>query len=135
MQFDELSNFYKNFTDSLVVYDPLDRAIPDEDNDEAIKRVDLIQKLNEMPAVLGFALNAPMSKERSALLEKMFENVVQNCNKIGQEYQDQAQELGLEFKLDFHQNEHVKKIMKVHKFFENFKLIQNADVMQSRFEY
>lgn len=44
-----------------------------------------------MPAVLGFALNAPMSKERSALLEKMFESVVQSCNKIGQEYQDQAQ--------------------------------------------
>lgn len=65
------------------MYDPLDRPIPDEDNDEAIKRVDLIKKLNEMPAVLGFALNAPMSKERSLLLEKMFETEVQVCSKIG----------------------------------------------------
>lgn len=54
----------------------MDRPIPDEDNDESIKRVDLINKLNEMPAVLGFALNAPMSKERSLLLEKMFETEV-----------------------------------------------------------
>ena len=66
------------------MFDPLDRPIPDEDNDQALKRKDFIDKLNDMPAILGFALNAPMSKERSALLEKMFESEVQVCNDIGQ---------------------------------------------------
>ena len=54
----------------------MDRPIPDEDNDQAIKRTEFIKKLNDLPAILGFALNAPMSKERSALLDKMFETEV-----------------------------------------------------------
>jgi len=54
----------------------LDRPIPDEDNDQGIKRLDFINKLNEMQAILGFQLNAPMSKERTLLLEKMFETEV-----------------------------------------------------------
>ena len=74
--FDELSNFYKTFTQNMVVFDPLDRPIPDESYDEATKRDDLIKKLNEMPGILGFALNAPMSKERSQLLDRMFETEV-----------------------------------------------------------
>ena len=78
--FDELSNFYKTFTQNMVVFDPLDRPIPDESCDEAAKRDDLIKKLEEMPGILGFALNAPMSKERSQLLDRMFETEVQACN-------------------------------------------------------
>ena len=39
-----------------------------------------------MPAVFGFALNAPMSKDRSMLLDKMFDTELQLCNKIGLEY-------------------------------------------------
>ena len=81
--FEELSQFYKQFSHNIVVYDPLDRPIPDEDNDEAIKRDDFIKKLDEMPGIYGFALNAPMNKEKSQLLERMFESEIQACNQIG----------------------------------------------------
>lgn len=117
------------------MFDPLDRPIPDEENDESIKRTELIQMLNDMPAILGFALNAPMSKERSALLERMFETEVQVCNEIGQQYLDKAQEQGLNFTDDIAAHEKIVGIGKVHKFFEAYKLVENADVMQSRFEH
>lgn len=81
--FEELNNFYKNFTQSLSVFDPLDRPIPDESYDEAVKRDDLIKMLDDMPGIPGFALNAPMSKERSQLLDRMFETETQACNQIG----------------------------------------------------
>lgn len=78
--FDELSIFYKKFSDNLVVFDPLDRPLPDEDSDDAIKRDELIKKLEDMPGIMGFALNAPISKERSSLLDKMFDTEIQACN-------------------------------------------------------
>lgn len=133
--FEELRQFYKQFTQRIIVFDPLDRPIPDEENDEATKNADLIKMLNEMPAVFGFALNAPMSKEKSVLLDKMFERELQLCNKIGQDYQEQAQKMGTEFSLDISAHPKIVTNLKIRQFFEQYKLIENADVLQSRFEY
>lgn len=109
-RYDELKNFYQKYTENLVVFDPLDRPIPDEDNDQALKRDDFVKKLNEMPAILGFALNAPMSKERYNLLEKMFESEVQACIDIGQHYLEKAQQDGLDFKEDINQHSKIISI-------------------------
>ena len=46
--FEELQYFYKQFTQRIIVFDPLDRPIPDEENDEATKNADLIRILNRM---------------------------------------------------------------------------------------
>lgn len=105
--FDELSNFYKTFTQNLVVFDPLDRPIPDESYDEAIKRDDLIKKLDDMPGILGFALNAPMTKDRRQLLDRMFETEVQACNQIGQTFLERAQESSIEFEEDISKHEKI----------------------------
>ena len=89
--FKELTKFYMDFADKLVIFDPIDRAIPDADNDQTIKRNDLIVKINEMPSIVGFVLNAPMSNERGALLDKMFDYEIKICNDIAQQYLDEAQ--------------------------------------------
>jgi len=44
--FKELTKFYMDFADKLVIFDPIDRPIPDEDNDQTIKRSELIDKIN-----------------------------------------------------------------------------------------
>ena len=71
-----------------------------------------------MPAVFGFALNAPMSKEKSVLLDKMFERELQLCNKIGQDYQEQAQKMGTEFSLDISAHPKIVTNLKIRQFFE-----------------
>jgi hypothetical protein len=37
-KFDQLGNFYQKFANKLEIFDPLDRPIPFEDRDEAMKR-------------------------------------------------------------------------------------------------
>ena len=43
--------------------------------------------------------------------------------------------MGTEFNLDINTNPKIAINLKVREFFEKYKLIENADVLQSRFEY
>ena len=49
-------------------------------------------------------------------------------------YLEQAQESSTEFNEDINKHAKIIAIRKVHKFFEMHKLIENADVMESRFD-
>lgn len=43
--------FYNDFAAKLSVYDPLERPIPDEEEDQAIKRNELLDIIMEMPMI------------------------------------------------------------------------------------
>ena len=43
--------------------------------------------------------------------------------------------MGIEFKDNITENPKIKSIQKVHNFFEEYALIENAPVMQSRFDH
>lgn len=43
----KLMNFYRSFANKLVIYDPLDRPIPKEGENQALKQTDFVDTLNK----------------------------------------------------------------------------------------
>ena len=55
--------FYDTFVAGFELFDPLDRAIPNSDDDQAIKRADLLEKILKMPRIETSNLTAPLGEE------------------------------------------------------------------------
>lgn len=67
----ELEKFLFEFASKVVIFDPLDRPIPTEEQMELfeieepwnIKRDDLLVKINELSGTQGIYLNVPLSNK------------------------------------------------------------------------
>ena len=79
-QFQKLQKFYQELASNLLIYDPLDRDIPNSEDNEAIRRKDLLDKLIEMPSIEASTLLAPMSIYHSFQLSNMQLSMQNQCN-------------------------------------------------------
>ena len=98
----------------MEAFDPMDRPIPSEDNEQAIKRDDLVQRVEVDMAeasISGYMLNAPMSNESHEILMDLFEQTDKECLEIGEQYIDEAKTKGKEFTDKYEKN---PKVMKGH---------------------
>jgi len=118
----------------LQAFDPLDRPIPNEDNDQMMKRDDLVQAIDGMTPVGGYVLNAPMSNENYDKLENMFAEEEKHCIEIGERFQQTAQEKGQDFTDKYEEEPKVKSLLKVMKFFAENQMLPSAEVNLIRFE-
>ena len=79
----ESKSFLEQFAYSLQIFDPLDRDIKgDLEENQAIKRDDLKKQLTQMTGISGTELSAPMSKNVSFSLEQLFEKQQQACAEV-----------------------------------------------------
>ena len=69
-QLEELQEFYNQIAYSFVIFDPLDRPIP-EDDDQATKRDEMLEMIEELPYMQGNDLSVPLSNKLYSQLEKM----------------------------------------------------------------
>lgn len=112
----ELSKFYEYFANKMEAFDPLDRPIPDEDNEQAIKRDELVQRIEvEMAeaSISGYMLNAPMSNESHEILMDLFEQTDKECQEIGEQYIDEAKTKGKDFTDKYEKNPKVMNFLRV----------------------
>lgn len=76
----------------------MNRPIPNEKNDVALKRDDLVKIIEEeMPKMMGSQLIVPLNNEKFRKLEKLFQTEKEACNEIVEQYNVKAQDNGNEF--------------------------------------
>ena len=80
-----IQQFFQTYVLSVCVFDPLDRAIPNEHSDQATKRDDIVQKIQDMPFIPGNYLNIPLSNTQIRNIEKMFEYEKEECDHVIEE--------------------------------------------------
>lgn len=68
--FEQLTAFYEDITEKLIVFDPLDRPTP-IDNDQAIKQKDLTALIQNMKGVLGNLLENPLNYEQTMRMKDL----------------------------------------------------------------
>ena len=79
----------QRLSDKLEIFDPLDRQIPNiEDN--AIKRKDLLDRLLKMDSVESTKLTTYMSNGVHQILDKLFQNGIKWCNDSLQDHLNKA---------------------------------------------
>ena len=55
----------------MIMFDPLDRPIPSEDNDQAIKQKNLLKLIKEMHGIYGENLENPLNYTQNAMCQQM----------------------------------------------------------------
>ena len=79
----QIKEFFYKFAFKLEIFDPLDRPTPNEVEDHAIKRDQLVKKIeSEMPSMLGSELFVPLSNDKYRKLQKLFEQELEACNEV-----------------------------------------------------
>ena len=92
-KYEELFNFYDLLASKLVVFDPLNRPILDDDEfDMGTKRDQLIMEINMMEQLNSKDLNVMMSPERLDQLEDLFEKKEKEVKDICDEQMKEAKE-------------------------------------------
>lgn len=84
-----------------MIYDPLDRNIPEDDENQAIKRVDLLNLIDNLGFIKTDELDIPLSNEMSLMLNRMFLKGHNACNDILKAYVNEAEEMGMAFQKIF----------------------------------
>lgn len=71
----------------MIAFDPLDRNIPNEEQNQMMKRDELVDILeNKMAdkAISGFMLETPMSDDTFDILMNLFDQADKECREISE---------------------------------------------------
>ena len=96
------SPFFKpSFANKLVIYDPLDRPIPREGENQALKQTDFVDTLNKQHSVTTQNLLYPLDQKHIDSIEIQFKGYFQECMDISNMYIEIARKEKNEFNRDF----------------------------------
>ena len=76
---DDMMDIIDRFQSKLEIFDPLDRPIPSDD-DQSIKRVELLDRIFKMEHIESSSLNSYLSNRMYQILDKLFVNALKRCN-------------------------------------------------------
>jgi len=62
------------------MFDPLDRPIPNKDDDQTLKRNQMLEKILKMPSISTASLRSNLSNELNTFLEMHFYHEQGKCN-------------------------------------------------------
>lgn len=80
--------FYERLASKIVIYDPLNRAILDDDDcDMSTKRDQFIQEINQMEYLNANDLDIMISPENQDLLDELFDKKEKEVRQICDELQ------------------------------------------------
>ena len=86
-----VDEFFKKYVMSVCVFDPLDREIPHESNDQTTKRDQIVEKIQSMPSIPGSYLVVPLSNRQIQALDNLFEKEKEECNQVIEEIREQIE--------------------------------------------
>lgn len=89
--------FLMKFASKLVIFDPLDRAIPNEDENCATSRDELVRIIEEMAPSTNVICNVPMTNSLYEKIQNQITEENQACIAITESYVKSAKQEGAEF--------------------------------------
>lgn len=126
---------YSQLSGTMVIYDPLDRNIPRDGDNQAIKRVDLIRTINQLGFIETRNLDIPMTNEMSLMLLRMFTQGRKACSEVLKQYIEEAEKKGNSFQKKFQDCEIVNDYLYKLKFFQENNLLLDIDEKVEELEH
>lgn len=128
--FKQLERFYSKLSAKMEIVDPLDRVIPednDEEDNQAIPVATLLERILSLTPANCDNFNYPMNEElHLKLQEKLLEAKDAVCN-ICQYHIDKAKEFGSRYDKQIEDDPAYDKILADLLFIDEYKLVRNAD--------
>ena len=75
-----------SFAEKVELYDPLDRPLPSEEEQQSVTTQELLGKIMELKPIDGRLLNAPIPSKHLSFLDQMFRFSFEECEKIAEKY-------------------------------------------------
>lgn len=124
---EDLEQFLGQYVDQMQIFDPLNRKIKDEDdNQQNVTAEELIELLQEMPAIDSSHVNVPLSDEMYEQLGRQFQKEEQNCLTICSKYLQRAKDEGADFTESLMQQPDIQYLLQAMKFCADFKIMEDS---------
>jgi len=79
-QYSKQKQFFENFAWKVLLYDPLDRPLPNEEEPQSTKRDELLKIVEtELTRIDGKQLKLPLCQEKYKKLQTMFDECEEEC--------------------------------------------------------
>lgn len=91
-----LKQFYIDFINKLEIFDPLDRSLPQKNN-QAISRENILKTISNMGPIPGGGIYAPFSAKHLIKFNDMVNQEFKQCDKKVQQLIEEAEEMGEQF--------------------------------------
>lgn len=136
--YNQMEDVFAKFSNNCVMYDPLERTVPNEVLNEGMKQVDLVNQISELKRISGKNLHMNMDNKLYKEMQDMFNQHEQECISLASQYVEQTcrQAEDAEFKqfeTEFCKHEMVRQYLSVLLFFANNSLIADAEEKYLRF--
>ena len=117
-------HFFCNLTERVILFDPLDRPIPDVERDWTIKSDELRKMIEKQlkPMMNQNGLIFPLDKDINEELNNMMEEKFQKCKNIADTYKKEKKEKPNDYMQSFRDHPDVIEIKQITDFFEGNKL-------------
>ena len=122
----------------MVIYDPLNRRIPQLDpdveyesddsdqEDQTIKHSELIERLQELQAIQGTQLKTPLSNEMYAKLQGLLEAHEKECFSIGKQIVHEVKDSKQPIKIKDDPN--ILLMIRAYRLFLDYSIIEEAHI-------
>lgn len=119
--------FLMKFASKLVIFDPMDRAIPNEEENCATPREELNRMINDMKPSTDIICNVPMSNDLHEKIQTLVQEENKACIGITENYVKTAKEQGAQFTQVLSENTQVKELLEHLAFLEQYRLVPGVD--------
>ena len=119
--------FLMKFASKLVIFDAMDRPIPNEEENCATTREELNKIINEMKPSTNVICNLPMSNRLYEKLQGQIQDENKVCIAITENYVKNAKQQGSQFTQELSENEQIKELMDSLQFLAQYRLVPEVD--------
>lgn len=119
--------FLMKFASKLIIFDPMDRAIPNEEENCATTREELNRLINDMKPSTNVICNVPMSNRLHEKIQSQIQEENKNCIAITENFVKNAKQQGSQFTQELSENEQIKELMDCLEFLAQYRLVPEVD--------
>lgn len=131
--FNDLEAFYQDVSDKITLFDPLDRVIPEDGDDQTTKRDAVISIINNLQGVVGQSIENKLSYAQERKFKDLQLDAKYQIIDLAERMSHQAKIQGEAFNKDFKKEKLFKLTHLAFQFFTDHKLVSNADEMLEDF--
>lgn len=134
-QFKVQNQFYEDFAEKLIIYDPLNREIKDASGQSmTVKQAELLSIIKALAPFDTSGLKVPISTKVLDEVEKLFSVLKEKCDSGLQDLIKQAEAQQADFKAAVEDLQSVKEYQSTLDFFTKYELLPNTSELKASFK-
>lgn len=131
-----LEQFYTEVAEKMILFDPLDRAIPSDEDDQTTKQQQLLFEIKQMEGIKGDNLENPLNYEQNARFQQLQMIAKNQIIDLANRQLQIAKDAGAAYGEDFRDDPLFIKTFFAFRFFAQHQLVGNAqEVLDDFMQY